>query len=98
MSQYFYEDQVYSVDKNGSVKFGLVVENEVILNPFCLFFCYSISARFDFHFILIDVPLTPLTFTFSAFPFKIPSDGEYENHSESDKLRKGELRVGFSTP
>lgn len=26
---------------------------------------------------------------------KVPSDGEYENHSESDKLlRKGELRVG----
>lgn len=29
MNQYFYEDQVYTVDKKGSVKFGLVVENEV---------------------------------------------------------------------
>lgn len=36
MNQYFYEDQVYTVDKKGSVKFGLVVENEVISgeNPF----------------------------------------------------------------
>lgn len=29
MNQYFYEDQVYTIDKKGSVKFGLVVENEV---------------------------------------------------------------------
>lgn len=29
MSQYFYEDQVYTIDKKGNVKFGLVVENEV---------------------------------------------------------------------
>lgn len=29
MNQYFYEDQVYTVDKKGSVKFGLIVENEV---------------------------------------------------------------------
>lgn len=29
MNQYYYEDQVYTVDKKGSVKFGLVVENEV---------------------------------------------------------------------
>ena len=29
MNQYFYEDQVYTVDKKGTVKFGLVVENEV---------------------------------------------------------------------
>lgn len=28
MNQFFYEDQVYKVDKKG-VKFGLVVENEV---------------------------------------------------------------------
>ena len=29
------------------------------------------------------------------FLFQVPSDGEYENHSESEKLlRKGELRVG----
>ncbi|CAG9807710.1 unnamed protein product [Chironomus riparius] len=52
MNQYFYEDQVFTIDKKGSVKFGLVVENEV------------------------------------------PSDGEYENHTETEKfLRKGELRV-----
>lgn len=31
MNQYFYEDQVYTVDKKGTVKFGLVVENEVNL-------------------------------------------------------------------
>ena len=29
MNQYFYEDQVFTIDKKGSVKFGLVVENEV---------------------------------------------------------------------
>jgi hypothetical protein len=29
MSQYFYEDQVYTIDKKGNIKFGLVVENEV---------------------------------------------------------------------
>jgi hypothetical protein len=29
MNQYFYEDQVFTVDKKGNVKFGLVVENEV---------------------------------------------------------------------
>lgn len=40
MNQYFYEDQVYTIDKKGSVKFGLVVENEVsyekkeIFHPF----------------------------------------------------------------
>lgn len=39
MNQYFYEDQVYTVDKKG-VKFGLVVENEVIFarnSPFSFF-------------------------------------------------------------
>lgn len=34
MNQYFYEDQVYTVDKKGTVKFGLVVENEVNLRNF----------------------------------------------------------------
>lgn len=35
MNQYYYEDQVYTVDKKGSVKFGLVVENEVsVINIF----------------------------------------------------------------
>lgn len=29
MSQYFYEDQIYTIDKKGNVKFGLVIENEV---------------------------------------------------------------------
>lgn len=38
MNQYFYEDQVYTVDKKGSVKFGLVVENEVNI---CHFFLFS---------------------------------------------------------
>lgn len=26
-NQYFYEDEVYSIDKRGKVKFGLVMEN-----------------------------------------------------------------------
>lgn len=37
MNQYFYEDQVYTVDKKGSVKFGLVVENEVKIDMFFTF-------------------------------------------------------------
>lgn len=31
MNQFFYEDQVYKIDKKG-VKFGLVVENEVSIS------------------------------------------------------------------
>lgn len=37
MNQYFYEDQVYTVDKKG-VKFGLVVENEVNFKRIFIFF------------------------------------------------------------
>lgn len=34
MNSYFYEDQVFTVDKkSGAVKFGLVVENEVSPHP-----------------------------------------------------------------
>lgn len=47
MNQYFYEDQVYTVDKKGSVKFGLVVENEVNLKQNFLIF-------YDFIFNLCD--------------------------------------------
>lgn len=52
MNQYFYEDQVYTVDKKGSVKFGLVVENEVILgeNPFYrTFFLTFLNYQFFHH-------------------------------------------------
>lgn len=54
MHQYFYEDQVYRVDKKGSVKFGLVVENEVskffisleniFLNIFSIIFLIIVSS------------------------------------------------------
>lgn len=44
MNQYFYEDQVYTVDKKG-VKFGLVVENEVSFREtFLAFFLFSPEA------------------------------------------------------
>lgn len=44
MNQYFYEDQVYTVDKKG-VKFGLVVENEVsFCEIFLAFFLFSPEA------------------------------------------------------
>lgn len=57
MNQYFYEDQVYTVDKKG-VKFGLVVENEVIFRKFFLF---SFGHFLDF------------IFTFMNYQFFLPS-------------------------
>lgn len=99
MNQYFYEDQVYTVDKKGSVKFGLVVENEV---NFCHFPPFSPSILFSPLWIIncaIDKATLPAQSPDeSRYFFQVPSDGEYENHSDSEKLlRKGELRVGRRT-
>lgn len=57
MNQYFYEDQVYTVDKKGSVKFGLVVENEVSFDwNFLLFriFIFNLYELSIFFSIIID--------------------------------------------
>lgn len=57
MNQYFYEDQVYTVDKKG-VKFGLVVENEVIFSSFSFrFFLFSRSIFPTLIFFLYELSI-----------------------------------------
>lgn len=55
MSQYFYEDQVYTIDKKGNVKFGLVVENEVgFLRKFKIFLPLFRNNQFSVISLFID--------------------------------------------
>lgn len=54
MSQYFYEDQVYTIDKKGNVKFGLVVENEVSFREFSGIINFPLPAPVGSAFLVID--------------------------------------------
>jgi hypothetical protein len=77
MNQFFYEDQVYKVDKKG-VKFGLVVENEVsfqfsttkkdllrarkiLPRIFLRFFPIELASFHKFHNVIIDLTFMVLS-------------------------------------
>lgn len=77
MNQFFYEDQVYKIDKKG-VKFGLVVENEVSISlkskgkffvenrtekkKFFDFLRLNIASFHKLHNVIIDLTCSTLLF------------------------------------